>query len=71
MCGPRGGIFIGLNHTGHEIFATNRTESDDLVAVGRDVSACVERELDLQRLTDIFGRLWLVGLLIKVCHEIF
>ncbi|KAL2104882.1 hypothetical protein VUR80DRAFT_9409 [Thermomyces stellatus] len=41
--------------------ASYRTKSDDLVAASRDIKACVEDELDLRRLTDIFDWLWLAG----------
>lgn len=41
--------------------ASRRTKSDNIVAASRDVKACVEEELDLRRLTDIFDWLWLAG----------
>ncbi|KAL4947429.1 hypothetical protein BDW69DRAFT_204422 [Aspergillus filifer] len=37
------------------------TESDNLAVASRDVIRCIEKELDLQRLTKIFGWLWLAG----------
>lgn len=41
--------------------ASYLTKSDDLVAASRDVKACLEKELDLRRLTNIMDWLWLVG----------
>ncbi|KAK4075230.1 hypothetical protein Purlil1_12720 [Purpureocillium lilacinum] len=41
--------------------ASYRTESDNIAAVGRHVSACLERELDLRRLDSIHDWLWLAG----------
>lgn len=41
--------------------ASYRTESDDLVASSCAVEACVKKELDLQRLTDILNWLWIAG----------
>ncbi|RYP42869.1 hypothetical protein DL768_010173 [Monosporascus sp. mg162] len=41
--------------------ASYRTESGDLAAAGRHVTACVEKELDLQRLTSIHSWLWVEG----------
>ncbi|OAA44737.1 hypothetical protein ISF_09624 [Cordyceps fumosorosea ARSEF 2679] len=40
--------------------ASYRTESGDLAAACQHVMACVEEELDLQRLTSIHGWLWVV-----------
>ncbi|KAK4074610.1 hypothetical protein Purlil1_12939 [Purpureocillium lilacinum] len=39
-----------------------RKESGELAAVGRRVTACVERELDLGRLSSIHDWLWVAGL---------
>lgn len=41
--------------------ASYHTESDNIAAVGRHVSACLERELDLRRLDSIHEWLWLAG----------
>ncbi|KAH6982493.1 hypothetical protein EDB80DRAFT_254970, partial [Ilyonectria destructans] len=38
-----------------------RAESGDLAAVGRQVTTCVVKELDLQRLANIHGWLWVAG----------
>ncbi|ROT38616.1 hypothetical protein SODALDRAFT_166386 [Sodiomyces alkalinus F11] len=48
--------------------ASFRTKSDDLVAARRDVRACVEKELDLRRLTDILGWLWIAGRPMPPCQ---
>ncbi|KJZ68076.1 hypothetical protein HIM_12532 [Hirsutella minnesotensis 3608] len=42
--------------------ASYRKESGDLAAVCRHVTACVEKELDLERLTSIHDWLWVAGL---------
>ncbi|KAL3952384.1 hypothetical protein ACCO45_012327 [Purpureocillium lilacinum] len=42
--------------------ASYRKKSGDLVASGRHVTACVERELDLERLSSIHDWLWVAGL---------
>ncbi|KAM3554896.1 hypothetical protein ARSEF4850_006247 [Beauveria asiatica] len=42
--------------------ASYRKESGDLAAAGQHVTACVEEELDLQRLTSIQGWLWVAGM---------
>ena len=41
--------------------ASYRTKSDDMAAPARDVTACIEKELDLRRLTSIHGWLWVAG----------
>ncbi|KAH7115553.1 hypothetical protein EDB81DRAFT_621919, partial [Dactylonectria macrodidyma] len=41
--------------------ASCRTESGDLTAAGRQVTPCVEKELDLQRLASIHSWLWVTG----------
>ncbi|PGH33835.1 hypothetical protein GX50_03314 [[Emmonsia] crescens] len=41
--------------------ASYRTDTDDLVAPSYDYMACIEKELDLQRLNKIFEWLWVVG----------
>ncbi|KAL6406192.1 hypothetical protein AUP68_10360 [Ilyonectria robusta] len=41
--------------------ASYRTEFGDLAAAGLHVSACVEKEFDLRRLTSIHGWLWVAG----------
>ncbi|KAH8652846.1 hypothetical protein BGZ61DRAFT_500805 [Ilyonectria robusta] len=41
--------------------ASYRTESGDLAAAGRQVTPCVEKELDLQRLASIHSWLWVAG----------
>ncbi|KAH7215367.1 hypothetical protein DER44DRAFT_158222 [Fusarium oxysporum] len=41
--------------------ASYRTESDDLAAPARHVAACVDKELDLRRLTSVGGWLWVAG----------
>ncbi|EJP61156.1 uncharacterized protein BBA_09902 [Beauveria bassiana ARSEF 2860] len=42
--------------------ASYRKESGDLAAAGQHVTACVEEELDLRRLTSIQGWLWVAGM---------
>lgn len=42
--------------------ASYRTESDDLAAPACHITACIDKELDLRRLTRIHGWLWAVGL---------
>ncbi|CAH0054139.1 unnamed protein product [Clonostachys solani] len=42
--------------------ASYRKESGDLAAATQHVAACVEKELDLQRLASIHGWLWVAGL---------
>ncbi|KAM0418929.1 hypothetical protein ACHAPT_012087, partial [Fusarium lateritium] len=44
--------------------ASYLTKSDDLVASSRDVWACIESELGLQRLNKVHGLLWLAGRLL-------
>ncbi|KAK4233365.1 subtilisin-like serine protease [Achaetomium macrosporum] len=41
--------------------ASYRTESDDLAAPACHITACIDKELDLRRLTRIHGWLWAVG----------
>ncbi|KAM4061090.1 hypothetical protein HRG_010023 [Hirsutella rhossiliensis] len=41
--------------------ASYRTESDDLAAPARHVTTCIEKELNLRRLTSIHGWPWLAG----------
>lgn len=41
--------------------ASHRTASDDLAALARDFTSCVDEELDLQRLARIHGCLWVAG----------
>ncbi|KAH7160537.1 hypothetical protein B0J13DRAFT_617299 [Dactylonectria estremocensis] len=41
--------------------ASYHTESGDLAAEGQHVAACVEKELDLQRLSSIYNWLWIAG----------
>lgn len=42
--------------------ATYRTEHGDLATAARQVTACIEKELDLERLASIHTWLWLAGL---------
>ncbi|KAM3466354.1 hypothetical protein MY5147_009080 [Beauveria neobassiana] len=42
--------------------ALYRKESGDMAAVGQHVTACVEEELNLERLASIHGWLWIAGL---------
>ncbi|KAM3555660.1 hypothetical protein ARSEF4850_005901 [Beauveria asiatica] len=42
--------------------ASYRKESGDFVAAGQHVTACIEEELDLRRLTSIQGWLWVAGM---------
>ncbi|KAJ3494230.1 hypothetical protein NLG97_g4214 [Lecanicillium saksenae] len=42
--------------------ASYRKQSGDLAATGQHVTACLEQELDLQRLTSIQGWLWMAGM---------
>ncbi|KAJ4158524.1 uncharacterized protein LMH87_009047 [Akanthomyces muscarius] len=42
--------------------ASYRRQSGDLAAAGQYVTACVEEELDLRRLTSIQGWLWMAGI---------
>lgn len=41
--------------------ATYRTASDDLAAASRHIKACIEKELDLRRVTKVFDWLWVAG----------
>ncbi|KAL2126774.1 hypothetical protein VTI74DRAFT_270 [Chaetomium olivicolor] len=48
-------------HLSSVLPASYRTESDDLAAPARHVTACIDKELDLRRLTSIHDWLWIVG----------
>ncbi|TGJ83467.1 hypothetical protein E0Z10_g5316 [Xylaria hypoxylon] len=41
--------------------ASYRTDSDNLAPSSGDITACIEKELDLRRLNKVFGWLWMVG----------
>jgi hypothetical protein len=52
-------------HKRHELLsllpASYRKESGDLAAASQHVTTCVEKELNLQRLSTICGQLWIPG----------
>jgi hypothetical protein len=41
--------------------ASYRTDTDDIIFPSRDYIACIEKELGLERLDNIFSWLWVVG----------
>ncbi|KAK4657142.1 hypothetical protein QC762_0042850 [Podospora pseudocomata] len=59
--GPGGDLLRPQDRLLSLLPASYRTDTDDIVAAGRDVCACIAKELDLKRLDRVLSWLWVAG----------